>query len=286
MAGFLFIAYALAIAALMIFEKQLIFFPSTYPAGDWPANQASADQDSLQTVFEDCFFQAQDGTKLHGWFCTPGSGRRSGPSDAHLTILWFHGNAGNISHRRMMIDALLQLPADIFIFDYRGYGKSSGSPSEQGIYLDARAAWDFLVQNRRIPPSRIVLFGKSLGSAPAIELATRIEPAGLIIQSAFTSIPDMASVYFPFIPGFLIRTQMNSLARVGGIQCAKLFIHSKADEIVPYSMGMRLFEAASQPKAFCEVPQAHHNDTWLIGGIAYMDCIRRFLASLSAGKKK
>jgi hypothetical protein len=267
----------------MFLEKQLIFFPSRYPDGDWSTAGAAADRNNRAISIDDCYFHTSDGIRLHGWYCGPETGRTvpaenpAGP----LTLLWFHGNAGNISHRRPMIETLLQLPVRIFIIDYRGYGRSDGRPSEAGIYLDARAAWDYLVQKRRISPARIVLFGKSLGSAPAIELATHVQPAGLIIQSAFTSIPDMARIHFPFIPRFFIRTRMDSLSRVGSLSCPKLFIHSKADEIVPYSLSLRLFQAAAEPKLFYEVAGAGHNETWLIGGAAYLNAINRFLIAIS-----
>ena len=120
------------------------------------------------------------------------------PVSSDMVLLWFHGNAGNITHRLDMIRGLMELPVQVFIMDYRGYGKSEGSPSERGMYLDARAAWDYLTVERRIPANRIIIFGKSLGSAPAVDLASKVEAAGLIVQSGFTSAADMAATIFRF----------------------------------------------------------------------------------------
>jgi fermentation-respiration switch protein FrsA (DUF1100 family) len=201
------------------------------------------------------------------------------PVPAEMTLLWLHGNAGNISHRSEMIRALLQLTIQIFIIDYRGFGRSEGSPSEEGLYLDARAAWDYLINERGIPARNIVILGKSLGGAPAIDLAARVRPAGLIVQSTFTSIPDMAGTVIPFFPGFLLRTKMDSLGKVGRVSCPKLFIHSPADEVVPYQMGRRLYDAAPEPKQFYDVPAAPHNETWLAGGKGYLEALRSFIQS-------
>jgi fermentation-respiration switch protein FrsA (DUF1100 family) len=195
-------------------------------------------------------------------------------------VLFFHGNAGNLSHRADMLLRLTRPGVNVLIIDYRGYGRSQGRPSEQGLYADATAAWTFLTAERGVDEDRIVLFGKSLGGAVAIDLAARVAPAGVIAQSAFTSVPDMAARHYPFVPRMLVRTKMDSLAKIAGVSCPKLFVHSTGDEIVPYAMGRRLYDAAAEPKTFFEVRGAGHNETWLAGGEEYYRAINDFILGL------
>jgi fermentation-respiration switch protein FrsA (DUF1100 family) len=265
----------------MLFEGRFIYFPEKYPGGMWEVQGAKAGKGHIVPAIEDASFVSRDGVNLHGWYCTPGRVNDDAFSShrAEMVLLFFHGNAGNITHRYDMIQWLMVLPVNVFIIDYRGYGKSRGNPSEKGLYLDAQAAWNYLVSQRRIPPERVILFGESLGGAVAIDLATRVRPTGLIVQSSFTSIPDMAKVIFPFLPRFLVRTKMNSIGKISKVDCPKLFIHSPPDEVVPYKFGRRLFEAATEPKQFYEVPGASHNDTYLVGGQAYLKVLRRFVRS-------
>jgi fermentation-respiration switch protein FrsA (DUF1100 family) len=261
-------------AFVMIFEDRFIYFPAKYPSGAWDVGAASV-------KVEDVWFRAADGVRLHGWYCAP-RGDDDGRAQRRVTLLWFHGNAGNVTSRLGMIERLAELPAEVFIIDYRGYGRSEGSPSEAGLYADARGAWDYLTTERKVPPSKIIVFGDSLGGAVAVELATRIEPAGLIVQSGFTSIRDMAGEVMPFVPGFLLRTKMDSLSKIAGVRAPKLFIHSPADELVPYRFGRRLYEAAPEPKRFYEVSGARHNETDIVGGRAYYDAVGEFLRGCAA----
>ena len=265
----------------MLFEGRFIYFPEKYPGGIWEVQETKASEGHALPVIEDANFSSQDGVNLHGWYCTPGR-RKDHTFSSHrgeMVLLFFHGNGGNITHRYDMIRWLIALPVNVFIIDYRGYGKSRGSPSEKGLYLDARAAWDYLISERRIPVERVILFGESLGGAVAIDLATRVRPTGLIVQSSFTSIPDMAKVIFPFLPRFLVRTKMNSIDKISKVDCPKLFVHSPPDEVVPYEFGRRLFEAATEPKQFYEIPGASHNNTYLVGGQPYLEVLRRFVRS-------
>jgi fermentation-respiration switch protein FrsA (DUF1100 family) len=273
-------------AVVIFFEDKFIYYPAKYPEGDWTVGSQFPRDGQIIPEVEDAYFITGDGVKLHGWYCAPQrkTGNNLTPVSADVTILWFHGNAGNISDRKEMIVALLQLPAEIFIIDYRGYGRSEGSPSEEGLYLDAKAAWDYLMNERGIGAHRIMILGKSLGGVPAIELATRVEPAGLIVQSSFTSVPDMARTLIPFLPGVLFRTKMDSLSKVRKVSCPKLFIHSPADEVVPYEMGRRLYDAAPEPKQFYEVQAASHNSTWLVGGKSYLETLRGFVQSCTPPK--
>ncbi|HEY3129175.1 MAG TPA: alpha/beta hydrolase [Acidobacteriota bacterium] len=268
-------------ALVMLFEEKFIYFPVKYPGGIWGVERLSVVKAETTFKLEDCHFTAADGVNLHGWYCTPYR-KTEGvliPNQSDMTLLWFHGNAGNISHRYEMTMMLMDLPVCVFIIDYRGYGKSEGSPSEQGLYYDAQGAWDYLLSRRGILPSRIVIFGDSLGSAPAIDLASKVRPAGLIVQSGFTSAPDMAAAVMPFLPRFLMRTKMDSVHKIPSVRCPKLFIHSPADEIVPYKLGRRLFDSAPEPKEFYEIANAPHNETYIVGGKEYLDRLRRFVQS-------
>jgi len=274
------------VISIMAFEDKLVYFPSKYPDGFWDVDNIPALEGEITPRIEDCFLQASDGVRIHGWFCTPQRKTSAAiePVQAQMVLLWFHGNAGNITYRYDMIRALMSLPVRVFIIDYRGYGKSEGKPTERGLYLDARAAWDYLTETRGIPSRNIIIFGKSLGGAPAIDLATKVQPAGLIIQSSFTSARDMASSILPFFPAMLLHTKMDSITKIASVHCPKLFIHSPADEVVPYKLGRRLYEAASEPKQFYEVKGAPHNSTYIVGGKPYFDALRGFVESCRPAK--
>ena len=274
------------VIVVMAFEDKLIYFPSKYPDGLWDVDNIPSHEGELIPKVEDCYFETSDGLRLHGWFCVPH--RKSGgawvPVQTGMVLLWFHGNAGNITYRYDMIRGMIELPVEVFIIDYRGYGKSEGKPTERGLYLDARAAWDYLRKTRGIPAERIIIFGKSLGGAPAIDLAYEVEPAGLIVQSSFTSAADMAASVLPFFPTVFLRTKMDSIHKILNVHCPKLFIHSPADEVVPYKLGRRLYEAAPEPKEFYEVKGAPHNSTYKVGGKPYFDALRRFMESCRPSK--
>ncbi|HEV7902988.1 MAG TPA: alpha/beta hydrolase [Pyrinomonadaceae bacterium] len=266
---------------VMLFEDSFIYFPAKYPAGVWEREQRQPREGEIAARTEDVQLTSADGVRLHGWYCTPQVGRGGALErvETRRTLLFLHGNAGNISHRYEIIEEFVKLHINVLIIDYRGYGKSEGRPSEEGLYADARAAWDYLTQSRGIPASQIVIFGESLGGAVAIDLATKTQACGLVVQSSFTSIADMAAELLPFVPHFILRTKMDSLSKIEHVTCPKLFIHSQADEIIPYQLGRRLFDAAHAPKQFYEVKNAPHNLTFDIGGAAYYEALRSFINS-------
>jgi fermentation-respiration switch protein FrsA (DUF1100 family) len=262
--------FATMLLLMVVFEKNLIFFPSRYPDGWWEVEEVASGTGCL---FEDVYFSTDDGVKLHGWWVRPDEGDADDP-----VLLFFHGNAGNLSHRAdLLVSLVRRIGAEVFVVGYRGYGRSEGRPSEEGLFLDARAAWRFAIDERGVPADRLVIFGKSLGGAVAVDLASSVEPAGLIVESSFTSIPDMAAEHYPFVPRGLVRTRMDSLAKIVSIGCPKLFVHSRSDEVVPFTLGRRLFEAAAEPKSFYEVVGAGHNETYLVGGEAYFDALATFV---------
>lgn len=276
------IALTFALGVIVLFEDHMIYFPTRYPVGRW---DTTAVDPSGRIAVSDCWFTADDGVGLHGWWAKPPVPASGAPATADLVVLFFHGNAGNLSDRAEILLALASLPVQVLMVDYRGYGRSAGRPSEAGLYRDARAAWRYLTAVQGVAPSQIVLYGESLGGAVAIELATAVEPAALIVQSSFTSVPALAARYYPFVPGFLIRTKMDSLARITEVRCPVLVAHSPSDEIVPYTHGRTLFDAASEPKRFHEITGAGHNTTWLVGGRELLATLGDFLRSLDPGSR-
>ncbi|MEO1249772.1 MAG: alpha/beta hydrolase, partial [Pseudomonadota bacterium] len=212
----------------------------------------------------------EDGVTLDAWFVPA--------PDARGTLLFFHGNAGNISHRLESVRIFHELGLSTLIFDYRGYGQSEGTPSEQGTYTDALAAWRHLTEERAIPPSKIILFGRSMGAAVAAYLADQHTPAGLILESGFTSVPDMAAQIYPWLPvRLLARIGYPTAEYVSGVESPILIAHSPGDEIVPYTHGLALFEQANEPKSFLEMTGGH-NDGFLVTGDPYVDGLDAFFS--------
>jgi fermentation-respiration switch protein FrsA (DUF1100 family) len=252
-------------ALMLAFERQLIYFP-----------QRTLDllPSDLGMRFDE-FRLAALGAEVHGWWL-PKQGARWG-------VLVCHGNAGNISHRLERARLMQQrLGASVLLFDYRGYGRSTGSPDEEGTYRDARAAYRHLVDDKGIAAERLLLFGESLGAAVAVQLALEKPAAALVLESAFTSIPDMARAAYPFLPpvGPLIRTRYETLAKLPRLRVPLLVLHGERDEIVPFDQARRLFEAAPEPKRFFPIPGAGHNDAYLSGGEPYWRAFEDFLLSL------
>lgn len=264
---------ATIIGLTMIFEEKLIFFPSKYPDGMTDSVYRAADEDHLPVAVQNVWLTGQDGTRIHSWYLAP---REQRPGKDHPVVVWFHGNAGNIAGWYPEFKAVVDLGADVLAVEYRGYGRSAGTPDETGVYQDAMAAWKYLTEEREIPSSRIIIYGFSLGGGVAVELAHRVEPAGLIVQSSFTSVPDMAAALMKFVPRFLVRTQMDSFSKIRSVTCPKLFIHSPQDDLVPYRLGKRLFEHAEEPKDLYEVSGADHNATFTAGGEALQARLKRF----------
>jgi fermentation-respiration switch protein FrsA (DUF1100 family) len=215
----------------------------------------------------DLYFETQDQVKLHGWLFVRDP---QGPF-----LLWCHGNAGNISHRLDNIARLQSVGINVFIFDYRGYGKSEGSLSEQGFYKDGGAAWETLIREGPVPPARVVLFGRSLGCAMAADLAARVPAAGLILESGFPHLGAMAKVHYPFVfSERLLSGRFDALSRLKRIKMPVLVIHGDRDGIVPTRLGRRLYESAPEPREWYEIKEADHNDTYLVGGPAYFRKLR------------
>ncbi len=248
----------------MFFENSLIYFPSVYPEGDWQP---------YGLAFEDAWFEAADGVKLHGWYV---------PHEQPRAVLLFaHGNAGNLSHRAEGINTLVKrLHVSVMIFDYRGYGRSTGNPHEAGILADARAARRWLATRAGVAESQIVLMGESLGGGVMVDLAAADGARGLILENTFSSMPDVAAFHYPWLPArWLMRTRLDSFAKIGNYHGPLLEIHGDADRIVPLTLAQRLYEAANPPKQFVIIPQGDHNDPRR--GLAYQ-ALDQFLDTLPA----
>lgn len=228
--------------------------------------------------FEDLTLPTPDGETLHGWF-VPSPG-------ATKSLLFLHGNAGNISHRGASIEIFHRLGLNVLIIDYRGYGRSTGTASEDGVYLDARAAWDYLVEERHVAPQDIVIFGRSLGGAIAVDLAARVPAGGLILESSFSSARDVARHLYPLLSSLVrLRMQLDSEGKIGEVSAPLLILHSPSDEIIPYSLGRRLFDAAPEPKRFADLIGGH-NDGFLLSQPAYQQTLNEFLADLPALRER
>lgn len=246
-------------------EKGFIFYPD---------KRIDLTPSDTGLIFEDIYLRTSDGVKINGWF-VPYEGARAG-------LLWFHGNAGNLSDRVEKLGLLhRKLKINIFAIDYREYGRSEGSVSEEGTYRDALAAYDYLTTRSEVDPSRVILFGQSLGAAVAVDLALHREAAGVILEAPFASIKEMARVAFPWLPiGSLLSTRFDNLSKIARIGAPLLIIQGDRDEVIPYSQGRKVYEAAGEPKAFYTVPGAGHNDIYLVGGEAYFKAMSDFIRAL------
>lgn len=245
------------------FIESQIFFPDKVLV---------ADPGDLGLAFEDQWIATEDGVKLQAWWVPA--------KKADTVLVFFHGNAGNISHRVENLRHLNAWGISVLIFDYRGYGKSQGSISEKGLYADSRAALQAGLARAFENGCKLALFGRSLGGVAAVSVADGAEVQGVILESTFTNLGDMAKRHFP-LPGVgALKSRFNSLGRISRVSAPKLFIHGNSDDIVPVELGRRLFDAAAEPKAWLELSGAGHNDTYDRGGQAYFQAIRDFLDHL------
>lgn len=255
------VAYALLVAFLYLTQDRLFFFPTSTLV-------TTPDRHGL--AYEDVWLTAEDGVRIHGWFVPA--------SEPRATLLFFHGNGGNVSHRIDSLKLFRELDLSVFILSYRGYGKSGGRPSETGTRLDATAAWRHLIEERGITASRIVVFGRSLGAAVAAELAVREVAGAVILESAFTSAADLGAEVYPWLPvRWLIRHEYEVLGRVVAIDAPILVVHSRDDEIVPFAHGRRIADAVGAP--LLEL-RGGHNDAFLRSRAEYLRGLREFIDPL------
>jgi len=253
---------------LRYFEWRSIYFPST---------KIELTPDTLGLDYEDIYFISEDGNMLHGWWIPH--------PHARGTIIHCHGNAGNIGDRLWVAADMSRLDVNVFLFDYRGYGKSKGLPTEKGTYADARAAYEVVREkysDMNEPP--VIVYGQSLGGAVAIQLALEKPVRGLIIESTFSSTIDMGHELYPYLPVKLLGNfRYDSLSKVGHLSMPKLFAHSRTDDLVPYKFGEKLFNAAADPKKFITLTGGHNEAGWSLSP-EYWKAIDEFVSSVLTDK--
>ncbi|HKH82759.1 MAG TPA: alpha/beta hydrolase [Gemmatimonadales bacterium] len=260
----------LALLVLLWFaQSHLIFFPGNQRTLVPPAARLGLQPERVA-------FTTDDGVQIVGWVM-PAAQSANG-----FWLLICHGNAGNLSEfeRPAHYAALRDVGLNLLAFDYRGYGESGGTASEQGLYRDADAAYRYLTEERGVPASRIILFGHSLGSAVAIDLASRSPAAGLIVEGALTSTVNRGQELYPFIPvRLLARSRFSSIDKVARIRIPKLFLHATRDEVIPVAHGRRLFQAAAEPKKFVEL-DGMHSDAFAVDSARYFGSVADFLSTI------
>jgi len=264
---FLFIAagYALVLVSVYLLQGRMLYLANV------PGRTLTMTPADLRMEYEDVFIETADGVTLHGWFI-PGRSAR--------TLLFFHGNAGNISHRLESIRQFRNLELSVFIIDYRGYGQSEGRTTESGIYRDADAAWRYLTETRRVVPGDVVVFGRSLGASVAARLAAQQDPLALIVESSFTSVPEIAQEIYPWLPArWLSRSRHATRDYVRDVRCPVLVIHSRDDEIIPYSHGQAIFDAVPGSRTLLTL-YGSHNDAFIQDERSYMEGLWAFLTGL------
>jgi uncharacterized protein len=259
--------YAIWGLALLFMQSKLLYRP---------IREVTLTPANVGLVYEPVAFESADGIRLTGWYVPaeqPPNARDRGrePANTPFTVLMCHGNGGNLMHLLDSLELFHSLGLSCLAFDYRGYGTSRGRPTEAGTYLDAQAAYDWLTGTKGIPPEQIILFGRSLGGSIAAHLAGRVRAAGLVIESAFVSFPDVAAGFYPYLPVWLFARflfRYDTLAYVRKIRCPVMVVHSRDDELVPFASATRLFEAAHEPKRLVEIAGGH-NEGFLLSGDAY-----------------
>jgi fermentation-respiration switch protein FrsA (DUF1100 family) len=256
-------AVVLAAALALTFENRLIFFPPRYPEGfSTPATGVPH--------LEEVWLKTSDGVLLNGYFLAAPQSSRA--------LIWFHGNAENLGMGMARLEELARLDANLLAVDYRGYGRSQGSPDEAGVYRDGEAAYRYLTETRGFDAQKLFIYGHSLGGAVAVEIAARHPCGGLIVESSFTSIAEMARRLYRFpCAGFLPRSRFDSVAKIGRVRAPVLIIHGTDDAVVPFEMGRKLYEAAREPKGFYPVQGAAHDDPHRVGGATYLAKLREFM---------
>ena len=255
-------SYGLLVAVVYFMQGRMLYLPNV------SGRALTMTPGDVGMDYEDVAIDTADGVTLHGWFI---AGRSS------EVLLFFHGNAGNISHRLDSIRQFQELGLSILIIDYRGYGQSGGRTTEKGIYRDTDAAWRYLTERRKISAGNIVIFGRSLGASAASWLAARYQPMALIVESSFTSVPDIAQELYPWLPvRWISRFSHATLDYVRDVHCPVLVVHSRDDEIIPLHHGEAIFAAANEPRTLL-VLRGGHNDAFLSDGHTYIEGLRAFL---------
>jgi len=257
--------YAVAGLTLLLLQPKLLFRPS---------REVSVTPADIGLDYEEVNFHSRDGTALNGWYVPA--------KNARFTLLFCHGNGGNIMHQLDNLRLFHEMHVSCFVFDYRGYGRSAGRPGENGTYLDAQAAYDWLVREKQVPAEQIILFGHSLGGSIAAYLAARVPARALVVEGAFTSYPDIGAKSYPYMPvRWFAFFRYDTRAHIRRVHCPVMVIHSRHDELVPFEFGTRVYEAANEPKRFVEIAGSH-NGSLAASGDVYREAWRDWLDFVSA----
>ncbi|MCK5306028.1 MAG: alpha/beta hydrolase [Candidatus Omnitrophica bacterium] len=260
--------FFVVVITLVLFRVYFIFLEqkSLY----YPAVEVSETPAEVGIGYEELSFKTSDGEILNGWYVPA--------KDAETTVLYCHGNAGNICHRLHKVKFFNEMGVNFFIFDYRGYGKSSGRPGEKGLYNDAIAAFDYLMSRKDVDKSKIVMYGKSLGGPIAAEVCLRRKVSALILESSFASVVIRAQQIYPFLPmKFLISQKYDALDKIKNIDIPKLIVHGRNDEVIAFNHGQILFDAAGEPKQFLPF-EGGHNDEVYVTSDEYRKKLEEFFA--------
>ena len=254
---------------LLSYEQSYVFHPGT---------TLSKTPRDVDLPFDSVILTASDDVNIHGWFIPEHTREEEGAAtDVSPTLLFFHGSDGNISDRLQKVRLFHDIGFDVFIIDYRGYGKSSGNPSERGLANDALAAYSYLVEKRGVKPQRLYLYGEDLGAAVAIDIATKARAAGLITEAASASVVGDVQQAWPLIPWqFLLRNKFDSVSKIRDVHIPVLLIHSADDDVVSFNDSRRLFALAHEPRQLLEIHGAH-NDAFVNSFDAYYDAISHFV---------
>ncbi len=261
-------AYVLICVMACVFQPKLVYFPGPPPS--W-----APDREGF--AYRDLMLETSDGVAIHAWFFPA--------EESHGAVVMSHGNAGNVANRVPHAQAFLDAGFSVLLYDYRGYGRSEGSPSEEGTYRDAEAAYDWVVANAGVAPHRVVSYGESLGGGVALELARRREVGAVMLESAFTSIPDVGQRIYPWLPVRLMsRIVYDNAAKIAELRVPVLVIHSPDDEIVSYDFGEKLFQLANEPKQFLAT-EGGHNDGGFLRRAEWREAVGRFLLEAVKGEE-
>ena len=266
--GVLLITYLAFAAVLYVLQPRFLY---------GPVREVSSTPAELKLDFENVVFKSADGLDLSGWYIPA--------KNSKLTLLFCHGNGGNIGHRLDSINIFHNLGLNCFIFDYRGYGNSQGKPSEEGTYMDALAAYKWLTEEKKTAAGDIIIFGRSLGGTIAAQLASKVEARALVVEGAFTSYVDIGKEYYPYMPvWWFARFGYRTIDYIKNVHCPVMLIYSRDDEIVPYKFGLELYEAANEPKEFIEI-FGGHNDGFLASGEIYTEVWEKWLKLILGNRR-
>ena len=266
---YLSIAYLCLFLIVRYLERRSVFFPG---------KRIKYTPDEIGIDYEDLYIRTSDGVEINAWLIK--CAKTAAASARPATVIFAHGNAGTMGERLVKIKFLHDFGVNVLAFDYRGYARSSGTPSERGVYRDAKAVFDYLNTRQDIDPSKIIAYGSSLGGAVMIDLAVKREVAALIVESSFTSAVAIGKRLYPYLPGFMMSIKFDSVSKIRKVKVPKMILHSPRDRIIPYDMGKELFQEAKEPKYFVEF-DGGHDEGGLIKDVRAHAALEKFFKEVS-----